>query len=82
MDKLYICSPRGVEEVEILEETKGRFKVGRNSQFLRVINKSGLDVKCAGYVASLNRDRAIEIWNDEISKKIERLKGFLYTENI
>ncbi|EQI78395.1 hypothetical protein [Clostridioides difficile] len=82
MDKLYICSPQGVEEVEILEETKGRFKVGRNSQFLRVINKSGLDVKCAGYVASLNRDRAIEIWNDEISKKIERLKGFLYTENI
>ncbi|HBG4220791.1 TPA: hypothetical protein KQD30_003976, partial [Clostridioides difficile] len=75
MDKLYICSPQGVEEVEILEETKGRFKVGRNSQFLRVINKSGLDVKCAGYVASLNRDRAIEIWNDEISKKIERLKG-------
>ncbi|HEK8842912.1 TPA: hypothetical protein STX52_000052 [Clostridioides difficile] len=82
MDKLYICSPQGVEEVEILEETEGRFKVGGNSQYLRVINKSGLDVKCAGYVASLNRDRAINTWNDEINKEIERLKGFLYTENI
>ncbi|CZR99411.1 hypothetical protein CDFC105_72599 [Clostridioides difficile] len=82
MNKLYICSPQGVEEVEILEETKGRFKVGENSQFLRVINKNGLDVKCASYVASLNRDRAINTWNDEISKEIERLKGFLYTENI
>ncbi|EIS9523882.1 TPA: hypothetical protein ACSVPQ_001608 [Clostridioides difficile] len=82
MDKLYICSPKGIEEVEILEETKGRFKVGGNSQYLRAVNKSGLDVKCNGYVASLNRDRAVKIWNDEISKEIERLKGFLYTENI
>ncbi len=45
MDKLYICSSQGVEEVEILEGTKSRFKVGRNSQFLRVINKNVLDVK-------------------------------------
>ncbi|HBF4467908.1 TPA: hypothetical protein KON85_003672, partial [Clostridioides difficile] len=57
-------------------------KVGRNSQFLRVINKNVLDVKSASYVASLNRDRAIKIWNDEISEEIERLKRFLYTENI
>ncbi|AKP41245.1 hypothetical protein QSP13_09895 [Clostridioides difficile] len=82
MDKLYICSSQGVEEVEILEGTKGRFKVGSNSQYLRVINKNVLDVKSASYVASLNRDTAINIWNDEISKEIERLKGFLYTENI
>lgn len=82
MDKLYICSPQGVEEVEILEETEGGFKVGGNSQYLIVVSKIGLDVKCAGYVASLNRDRAIKIWNDEINKEIERLKGFLYTENI
>ncbi|HBF7900832.1 hypothetical protein KLL36_20105 [Clostridioides difficile] len=82
MNKLYICSPQGLEEVEILEETKGRFKVGRNSQFLRVINKNVLDVKSASYVASLNRDRAINVWNDEINREIERLKGFLYTENI
>ncbi|HBF4616897.1 TPA: hypothetical protein KOO48_002701 [Clostridioides difficile] len=82
MNKLYICSPQGLEEVEILEETKGRYKAGRNGQFLRVINKSGLDVKCSGYVASLNKDRAIKIWNDEINREIERLKGFLYTENI
>ncbi|QPL00316.1 Uncharacterised protein [Clostridioides difficile] len=26
MDKLYICSPKGIEEVEILEETKSRLK--------------------------------------------------------
>ncbi|MER0283849.1 hypothetical protein ABRY17_08095 [Clostridioides difficile] len=82
MNKLYICSPEGLEEVEILEETKGRYRVGRNSQFLRVINKSGLDIKCAGYIASLDRDRAINIWNDGINREIERLKGFLYTENI
>ncbi|MEC3792483.1 hypothetical protein VSL86_06425 [Clostridioides difficile] len=82
MDKLYICSSQGVEEVEILEGTKGRFKVGSNSQYLRVINKNVLDVKSTSYVASLNRDTAINIWNDEISKEIERLKGFLYTENI
>lgn len=82
MNKLYICSSEGLEEVEILEETKGRFKVGSNSQFLRIINKSGLDVKSASYVASLNRDRAINVWNDEINREIERLKGFLYTENI
>lgn len=82
MNKLYICSPKGLEEVEILEETKDGYRVGSNSQYLRIINKSGLDVKSASYVASLNRDRAINIWNDEINREIERLKGFLYTENI
>ncbi len=82
MNKIYICSSQGLEEVEILEETKGRYKIGRNGQFLRTINKSGLDIKCASYVASLNKDRAINIWNDEINREIERLKGFLYTENI
>ncbi|VFE40152.1 Uncharacterised protein [Clostridioides difficile] len=36
MDKLYICSSQGVEEFEILEETKDRFKIARNNQFLRL----------------------------------------------
>ncbi|MDI2982336.1 hypothetical protein QJL67_09570 [Clostridioides difficile] len=82
MNKIYICSSQGLEEVEILEETKGRYKVGRNGQFLRAINKNRLDIERFDYVVSLSRDVAIKIWNDSLIKEIERLKGFLYTENI
>lgn len=82
MSKIYICSTKGLEEVEILKETKCRYRVELNSQYLKVINKSELDRGHDGYVASLNKDRAITIWNDEINREIERLKGFLYTENI
>ncbi|MCC0707362.1 hypothetical protein [Clostridioides sp. ES-S-0190-01] len=82
MKKLYICSPQGLEEVEILEETKGRYRVGRNRQFLRAINKNRLDIERFDYVVSLSRDVAVKTWNDSLIKEIERLKGFLYTENI
>ncbi|MCI9978465.1 hypothetical protein JY742_20390 [Clostridioides difficile] len=82
MSKIYICSSQGLEEVEILEETKGRYKVGRNGQYLRAINKNRLDIERFDYVVSLSRDVAIKIWNDSLIKEIERLKGFLYTENI
>ncbi|EQF23685.1 hypothetical protein QEW_3273 [Clostridioides difficile CD160] len=82
MDKIYICSSQGLEEVEILEETKGRYRVGRNGQYLRAINKNRLDIERFDYVVSLSRDVAIKIWNDSLIKEIERLKGFLYTENI
>lgn len=82
MSKIYMCSVKGIEEVEILEETKGRYRVELNSQYLKVVNKSDLDKGRIDYVVSLNKDRAIKVWNDEINREIERLKGFLYTENI
>lgn len=75
---LFMASRYGLEEVEIIKETEKQFKVGSNRQYRNIINKKELELEGNmthpyRYLAiSLDRNKAIELWNDNLVNYIKQ----------
>ncbi|MCC0690817.1 hypothetical protein [Clostridioides sp. ZZV14-6387] len=85
MDKLYICSPRGLEEVEIynitdkfIELYKDNRMLFRDTEFFKIdkaelrkiLNKENI---FRAYIISDDKEQAIKTWNDYVKKEIKNL---------
>ncbi|MGO0986696.1 hypothetical protein ACTPEW_12235 [Clostridioides difficile] len=93
MDKLYICSPQGLEEVEIYNITDEHVELYKDSpMYFRdtdffEIDKDELgrilsnDNIFTAYIISESKDDAIKIWNEYVKNEIknlnERLKMYV-----
>ncbi|MGX9757137.1 hypothetical protein ACWYRQ_12705 [Clostridioides difficile] len=85
MDKLYICSPQGLEEVEIynitdkhIELYKDTLMRFRDTDFFKM-DKSELGKILSkenifnAYTISVNKERAIKTWNEYVKNEIKNL---------
>ncbi|MCC0650736.1 hypothetical protein [Clostridioides sp. ZZV15-6598] len=85
MNKLYICSPEGLEEVEIYNITDKHielykdnlmrfrdtdfFKMDKN-ELGKILSKENI---FNAYTISVNKERAIKTWNEYVKKEIKNL---------
>ncbi|MCC0679525.1 hypothetical protein IC218_04530 [Clostridioides sp. ES-S-0005-03] len=85
MNKLYICSPQGLEEVEVynitdkfIELYKDNRMLFRDTEFFK-IDKTELrkilskENVFRAYIISDNKEQAIKTWNEYVKKEIKNL---------
>ncbi|HBG7675986.1 TPA: hypothetical protein KRE78_003717 [Clostridioides difficile] len=85
MNKIYICSPEGLEEVEVyditdkfieLYEDNGMlfrdtefFKIDK-TELRKILNKENI---FRAYIISDDKEQAIKTWNEYVKKEIKKL---------
>lgn len=77
---LWLCSSKGVSQVEILKETEKQYKLVKNEHNRTIVRKVELDTVLGdrsiiySCVVSSSKDRAVELWNKFIEEKINKCK--------
>lgn len=77
---LWLCSKKGVSQVEVEKETEKQYKLVKNEHNRTIVRKVEVDtllgdgsIICSCTVSDYE-DRAIELWNKFVEEKINECK--------